>query len=549
MLKRFFYSKSIILLGVFFLLLIFSFLSKPDFSNIEYVGQNSSVTNKVKTSFVTTNAPVDLYNVKFDFKYSFIGQAFLNIIPDDKFEELTINGEQIPLDKIKKSDLENWDTGFVIFLGKYLRYGVNHFELKVRNRGGDFGLTIVSVVSKVLFYISIFVFILILANLFLKKELSGRKNLFNLLFFLLIIFLSYILRLSVFHFVSGDFSIFLRPWYDHIVNNGWKSFSVQFSNYSPLYLYLLGFATFFPLDKLAAIKVLSIMFDFICGFYIFKIIFENKKDVFISTIAFGLFMIIPTVLLNGAFWGQCDIIFTTFCVISIYYLLRKQYLISFIFYGIAFSFKLQAIFIVPVFLLLFMLGKVDLKHFFIIPVVYLMSIIPAVFMGGNFLDLLLVYFKQSNYYNSLSNNAPSFYQFFQNNSGLTIFGLLFTSIILSILLFLLWKLLEKRKIDNILLLYITYLFSIIVPFFMPKMHERYFFMGDIFSFLVAFFLPSKFYFSIIIIFISFFSYGYFLFGKQLIPFHYLSLGVLILIILSLEYFFKIIREKKRNFFE
>ncbi|MEJ5285331.1 MAG: hypothetical protein WHS77_09825 [Brevinematales bacterium] len=546
--KKFFSNFSFSLICVlFFISLVFSFLSKSYVSEVEYVSENSGIRGKAKNLFTIKNAPIDLFVITFKVNYFFIGQSIFNIIPDDKFEELKVNGEVVSLDKIKKGDLENWEKGFVISLGKYLKKGENFFEIKLRNRGGDSGLAVISLVGNYLFYFGVFNFILMLLWIFLRREFSFEKKNLNFLFILLVIVLAYFIRLSVFHFVSGDFSLFLNSWYDHLRDNGLKSFAKEFSNYSPMYLYLLGISTFFPVDKLSAIKIISIIFDFVCGFFVFKIVFENKKDIFVSTLAFGLFMIIPTVIMNGAFWGQCDIIFATFCVISIYYMVKKNYLLSFLFYSIAFSFKLQAIFIAPVYFLFFILGKYDIKYFFLIPFIYFVSIIPAVFMGGKFIDLLLIYFKQTDYYRDMAINAPTFYQWFSNNPILLAFGFLFCCLIVFILLFVFWNLLKKQELKNTAILYITFLFSIVVPFFMPRMHERYFFMADIFSFILAFFIPSKFYLSLIVIFVSMFSYGYFLFGKQIIPFGYLSFGMLLVIILSIGFFFNGINKERKLF--
>ena len=69
-------------------------------------------------------------------------------------------------------------------------------------------------------------------------------------------FLAVALRLSLFAFESGDYRRFLSPWYDFIVSNGgFSALEYDFSNYSPLYLYLLALATYLPLPKLYAIKL------------------------------------------------------------------------------------------------------------------------------------------------------------------------------------------------------------------------------------------------------------------------------------------------------
>ncbi len=52
------------------------------------------------------------------------------------------------------------------------------------------------------------------------------------------------LRVSLLDFTSGDYLRFLSPWYDFIVSyGGFSALKYGFSEYSPLYLYLLTLAT------------------------------------------------------------------------------------------------------------------------------------------------------------------------------------------------------------------------------------------------------------------------------------------------------------------
>ena len=55
---------------------------------------------------------------------------------------------------------------------------------------------------------------------------------------------------------------------------------------------------------------------------------------------------------------------------------------------------------------------------------------------------------------------------------------------------------------------------LIVPFVLPKMHQRYFFPADILSVAFGFYFPKYFYVPIILNLVSFFSYQYFLFGVE-----------------------------------
>lgn len=53
-------------------------------------------------------------------------------------------------------------------------------------------------------------------------------------------------------------------------------------------------------------------------------------------------------ILNLSVWGQCDSIYVTFVIWTIYFLYKEKYRKAFIFLGIAFAFKLQAVFIMPI---------------------------------------------------------------------------------------------------------------------------------------------------------------------------------------------------------
>jgi len=68
------------------------------------------------------------------------------------------------------------------------------------------------------------------------------------------------------------------------------------------------------------------------------------------------------VIINGAAWGQCDAIYTAFCLGSLYFILADRPAWACILFGLALSFKLQAVFFAPVLLLLFLRGKRAARH-------------------------------------------------------------------------------------------------------------------------------------------------------------------------------------------
>jgi len=53
-------------------------------------------------------------------------------------------------------------------------------------------------------------------------------------------------------------------------------------------------------------------------------------------------------VMNSGVWGQCDSIYATFCAASLVSLVRGRPWAASAWFGVAFAFKLQAIFLLPV---------------------------------------------------------------------------------------------------------------------------------------------------------------------------------------------------------
>jgi hypothetical protein len=67
---------------------------------------------------------------------------------------------------------------------------------------------------------------------------------------------------------------------------------------------------------------------------------------------------------------------------------------------------------------------------------------------------------------------------------------------------------------------------LLIPFFLPKMHERYFFAADVISIVFAAFSPAYYYVAIGISAVSFLAYQPYLFGQGLVPMAWLALALL-----------------------
>ena len=232
----------------------------------------------------------------------------------------------------------------------------------------------------------------------------------------------------------------------------------------------------------------------------------------IHALVFVFTLAIPTVLLNSAYWGQCDAIYSAFCLGSLYYAFTKKGTASMIMFGFAFAFKLQSIFILPILLVCFILGYIDWYKLIIVPLVYAVLMLPAIFCGRGFVDSMFIYFRQASQtqYKEMTLNATSIWTLLPNISydtfkwvGIMLAGLVAVSILY---LFYIYK--DRIEVKDLLIG--AYISAVALPFFLPSMHDRYFFIADILSVCVFLFNTKKWYIPLVTIFASFSSYMNFL---------------------------------------
>lgn len=328
------------------------------------------------------------------------------------------------------------------------------------------------------------------------KQIVNNKKILRILFLTAILLLAIVAKYLAYNYKSGDYEAFLKPWYDKIIELGKiKSLKYKIGDYNVPYMFILAIFSYIPISPLILIKTLSVIFDVILAIYSSKLVYEfiksNKNAILISDICFGVILFLPTVFMNSAVWAQCDSIYVTFVIMSLYYLKKDKVLTSFILLGIAFAFKLQFIFILPIYILLyFKRNDISILHFIIIPIVNVLMCLPAIIMGRGIKDCLLIYFSQTGTYKSLTLNYPNLYslfgEVFQNQSKVLV--LLTIAIIGMISFYLVYR---KVKInDNVIK--IGLMLALITVYFLPRMHERYGFLAEILSIIYVFIYKKEF---------------------------------------------------------
>lgn len=370
-----------------------------------------------------------------------------------------------------------------------------------------------------------------LFGIFLKRLRSYPRTDLTILVFGT--FLALALRLSLLAFESGDYHLFMQNWYQAMQEQGISAIASMEYDYTPSYLYLLYWVSvLFPkLVPVAAIKLPSIGFDFLSAYLMFQIVRLKYPHGPAPMFAYFVVLFAPTIVLNSALWGQSDSIYTAFLLMCVYFLLTDNGAYAGLAFGVAFAFKLQAIFLAPLLLALAIKRKLAWKHLLWIPLVYLISMIPAWAAGRPLIELLRIYLDQAQSYPFLTLNAPTLYAWLPESLYSVLYpaGVIWATSL--VFLYLLAVLKSRAELSQELILSLGMLAVLLVPFILPKMHERYFYPADLLSIAFGFFFPGYFFIPIAMGLISLFAYQPFLFGRQLIPLEILALGVLGVLVL------------------
>jgi len=314
-------------------------------------------------------------------------------------------------------------------------------------------------------------------------------------------------------YTNLDMILAYGNWYDHIQALGfWRGLAGEFSNYTPPYIYLLDLAMFLgrAISKLTVMKLIPVVFDLASALIVYNIV-RIKQAQKVALFASMIFLLAPTVIMNGAFWGQIDSLYTTFLLLCIYFILTKRPWWAIAFFGISFSIKAQAVFLAPLLLILTLKRRIPWQAYLLVPPIYFVMMLPAIFAGRPVLDTLLVYLHQAGELHSLSMNAPTWYAFFPKSAYDVVTG---PGLALSACLVLIWVYLSVRRNVELTTEWILFLALVsvaLVPFFTPKMHDRYFYPADVFSIVLVFYMPDMWRIPIAYQLISLLAYMPFLF--------------------------------------
>ena len=304
----------------------------------------------------------------------------------------------------------------------------------------------------------------------------------------LLLALAFAVRGLCLDYVTLDYVNFLSYWVQHFRDAGIvQGLARPVGNYNIPYLYFLALFSLSDINDLYLIKLLSIFFDVLLAYAAMGLASKMGVGVRARLACFFGVLLLPTVVLNGALWGQCDSVYVSLALMSVYLALDGKPSASVLCMTLAFGFKLQAVFIMPVMAVLWFCGKYKLRHFLLFPAGYVALVLPAVLCGRPFMDTLTLYFDQAGSVGSALNyNSPSMYSLYnyiQDEKQAAALGVAAAFTFMALVLYICFVM--RRRLSPASITAACLLLALGIPLLLPHMHDRYFFAVDVLTVAIA----------------------------------------------------------------
>lgn len=348
---------------------------------------------------------------------------------------------------------------------------------------------------------------------------------------------AFMVRWKLMPIESADYWGFLEDWMNQIRDgDGFRSLGWQISNYSSPYMYLMCLVSYLTDNDLYGLKLVSVFFDYLASIAVFLIIYQITGKVRKSIMGMAILLLSPTVILDSAYWCQCDIIYTTFILFAIYYLFKNNSRGCLILVGISFAFKLQALFIVPFLIILWLKKKtIKLRDFVWIPIIYVVSALPAWLFGRDFKELMTIYFDQAGTYPWGTLEYPNIYALLgeampdmRHATELSGAGTFMTIIILGCIAYYFYA--KDIKLTDELLITLALFTVALIVYSLPHMHDRYGFLIDLLAIIYGTLNVKKMPVACGFMLVSVLSFMPYLIAVHIVPIQYVAIGLLGLIV-------------------
>ena len=314
-----------------------------------------------------------------------------------------------------------------------------------------------------------------LAGVALSVAARGRHSRAALLLMLAGALFGMLARLTFVRHVSPDFENYLAGWMGELSRLSFpEAMRRQIGEYNVLYQYLLFGAARLPVPALSAVKAVSFLGDaLLCG-GMARLAGSRRAPA-----AFFASLLLPTVLLNGAMFAQCDSLYAACAVWGLALALEGRPARSACCFALSLAFKLQALFLFPVLPVLWADGKLRFRDIGAFALTLLVCALPALLGGKSPAAIVSYYTGQTGLYTGLTYNAPTLFGLMETG-GLDVYAYGRFGVLLALgaaALAAASGVGRAGKLPDAETVRLSLVTVLCVVFLLPRMHERYFYLA------------------------------------------------------------------------
>ncbi len=370
------------------------------------------------------------------------------------------------------------------------------------------------------------------------------------------LYLRYLFRTVVSLDMLGDYI----PWMQALQSGGIEKLFAEFSPfpYSAMHVYLWALAAkLFPnMTAITLLKLIVIGFEMaqtaVACLLVWQILPKSRKVTGLFA-AFSLLWLNPILLLNAVAWGQTDVIYLFFSLLTLVFLFRNKPALAMVCFGLALSFKLQAVFLLPALLLLYFCfeKKFSILWYLLIPAVWFAARFPLQLMDVGFGSATEYLSAQTNSYSAATMNAPNLHALLGDAVKSPLlskdmwekYSIAFTVSAMGGMA--VWMVFKQIKLDRQAAVLFCAWSVLTCVFLLPHMHDRYGIVGEILLLLWAVLLwkPRGIVYVMISVFSVVSAYSSYLLGREIID---LQLGGALNLALILALTWELIRQGRER---
>ena len=302
------------------------------------------------------------------------------------------------------------------------------------------------------------------------------------------------LRYSYLPMLSADLEFLNAPWFEAIKSGGMGAVldPALLYNYSPLHLYVWTLVAQLSggFDACAVLKCVCLGMELAlvaACVATLRTLLPGPKGRIRRFLGFSLLWLSPVLLWNAAGWAQTDTCYAAFCVLAVLMLMKDRPVWALAMLGVALAWKLQAIFLLPLFVIAWFCGhrRFSLLWFLLVPGIWVLSGLPMALVGASPLYAVDVYLGQAGLYNDLTFNCPNLFALMGDEITVNqmVNGMFSrTGVVLALAVLggmAVWMMARRARLHGRLCVLLGAWCVLVCVFFLPRMHERYGIVGEV----------------------------------------------------------------------